>query len=658
MSRKSFTLIFVIFSCLSLLWQCTPAYAEQYTAFSLKVAEEKIKQLGDDWRTKEPDIFNLGRINKVEGFVYDEKNQDLILVGTHEDGRAEITLDDLVVALRTRFRYGEWPLVSIDPTPDTPKTQMQFVRFEGGIQNTAFGQSLFDADYRLKQMGMGLEQPGITGFLTYWDRRVKEAESAIYDVNSQFLFNPMPPHVAVREGVCVVRGLMVGVSSKVLSAKINGKPIEDIKLFKDDIADAFANDVSARFEELCRTQPLFNRLMGLIELVALSDALKKLEERPNINWWIIEYPLLVIDTPKETKVLKRIYDSKRPGFEISGKLELTAMALRLNAGDVNALRDAVLLVRPQPNALIWEFVAADWIIPIGEGQVKPEDIAPLFQQAYFLGEQERWSDALTLYEQVLKLDPNLAEAWSNKGAALGNLGRYEEAIRCFDRANEINPNYAEAWSNKGAALEKIGRYEEAIRCFDRAIEINPNLAEAWTGKGGALGNLGRYDESISCCDRAIEINPNLATAWRNKGAALGSLGRYKEEIRCCDRAIEINPNYAEAWSNKGTALGSLGRDDEAIGCFDRAIEIKPNLAGAWYNKGVALGSLGRYEEAIRCYDRAIEIKPNYAGAWYNKGAALYCLKRYSEARKAFEKAVSLGYEPARKALELLNRKGH
>lgn len=73
--------------------------------------------------------MNLAGINKVEGFVFDSATGDLILVGQKEQDRTVLTLDDLIVALRARFRYNEWPLVSIDPTPDTEKTQMQHIRF-------------------------------------------------------------------------------------------------------------------------------------------------------------------------------------------------------------------------------------------------------------------------------------------------------------------------------------------------------------------------------------------------------------------------------------------------------------------------------------------------------------------------------------------------
>lgn len=78
--------------------------------------------------------MGLGGINKVQGFVYDQKNGDLILVGDHEEGRAPLTLEDLVVALRERFRYNQWPLVSIDPTPG--------IRYRRGAHVGSMGERL------------------------------------------------------------------------------------------------------------------------------------------------------------------------------------------------------------------------------------------------------------------------------------------------------------------------------------------------------------------------------------------------------------------------------------------------------------------------------------------------------------------------------------
>ncbi|MDQ6865242.1 MAG: tetratricopeptide repeat protein [Thermoproteota archaeon] len=81
------------------------------------------------------------------------------------------------------------------------------------------------------------------------------------------------------------------------------------------------------------------------------------------------------------------------------------------------------------------------------------------------------SVALDYYDQAIKIDPNYAYVWNNKGWALSNLGKYDEAIECYDTAINIDPNYADAWNNKGVSLRKIEQQEDADRCFTKAREL-------------------------------------------------------------------------------------------------------------------------------------------------------------------------------------------
>ena len=49
------------------------------------------------------------------------------------------------------------------------------------------------------------------------------------------------------------------------------------------------------------------------------------------------------------------------------------------------------------------------------------------------------------------------------------LGQYERAIEDYDQALEINPQLAEAYNNRGLAY--LGQYERAIEDYDQALEI-------------------------------------------------------------------------------------------------------------------------------------------------------------------------------------------
>jgi tetratricopeptide (TPR) repeat protein len=56
----------------------------------------------------------------------------------------------------------------------------------------------------------------------------------------------------------------------------------------------------------------------------------------------------------------------------------------------------------------------------------------------------RIREALALYERVLLLKPDFADAHNNLGVALTQLGRIHDAREHFERAVALNPGYADA----------------------------------------------------------------------------------------------------------------------------------------------------------------------------------------------------------------------
>ena len=64
-----------------------------------------------------------------------------------------------------------------------------------------------------------------------------------------------------------------------------------------------------------------------------------------------------------------------------------------------------------------------------------------------------------------------------------NLKRYEEAIAAYEQAIRLDPNYASAYNNKGTALNDLKRYEEAIAAYEQAIRLDPNYTFAYNNKG-------------------------------------------------------------------------------------------------------------------------------------------------------------------------------
>jgi tetratricopeptide (TPR) repeat protein len=649
---------------LSILTITSKLFAAEYVAFSLKVAQKRIEEAGNaDWRKNKPEVFYLGGITAIRGLVYDQQAGDVILVGERDPERALLALDDFVVALRARFIHSKWPLVSIDPTHETEKTEMQIVRFEGGIEATQFGEDLFDADYRLKRIGMGLLHSGIPSFKIYWDlgmEKAKEGTGGSHKISSRFWFYPVLPSVAVREDVVAIKGLKVGVFTEVLSAEIDGKKIEDLSTFQDVTGDEFAKAVSEKFEELSKVHPSFLRLQGLDELVALTKAIEEMDKRPDCLFWLKDYKVKQVRTMSEVEVLtrKEAYEVPVSGgiyqgyLEVSGGVQLMAIALRLKAGDVTALKEAVLKTRPKPDALTWSFVVGEWLIPTTPGMLQVEDVVPLFTQAVFLQENKRYDDAITTYGKIIELKSDWDFVYNNRGGAYGDKGERDRSISDFNKAIEINPRYASAYYNRGNTYDDKGEYDRSISDFNKAIEINPRFAEAYNNRGNAYCHKGEYDQAISDFDKAIEINPRDAEAYNNRGNAYDDKGEYDQAISDYNKALEVNPRYAEAYYNRGNAYDDKGEYDQAISDFNKAIEINLRNAEAYNNRAVAYHHKGEYDQAISDYNKALEVNPRYAEAYYNRGNAYDDKGEYDRSISDFNKAIEIS---PRYASAYLNR---
>ncbi|HEX8730909.1 MAG TPA: tetratricopeptide repeat protein, partial [Ktedonobacterales bacterium] len=141
------------------------------------------------------------------------------------------------------------------------------------------------------------------------------------------------------------------------------------------------------------------------------------------------------------------------------------------------------------------------------------DMDGLFELAGARFGQGDYSTTLTAMEEALALNPQDADAWVNKGVALGALGQTEEALAAYERALALNPQHASAWYNKGVALGALGQTEEALVAYERALALNPQDADAWYNKGMALRALGQTEEALAAFERALALDPQDAIAW-------------------------------------------------------------------------------------------------------------------------------------------------
>ena len=253
--------------------------------------------------------------------------------------------------------------------------------------------------------------------------------------------------------------------------------------------------------------------------------------------------------------------------------------------------------------------------------------------------------ALEECNQAIRLQPNNAIAYNNRGAILYEMGRYEGALEDYDRAIQHQLDYAIAYNNRGNTLYEMDRYEEALEDMNHAIMLQPDNAKFYDSRGVTLHEMRRYEEALEDKNRAIQLQPN-AQFYYNRGATLHEMNRYEEALEDCNRAVKLQPDNARFYDSRGVTLHQMGRYEEALEDQDHAIQLQPN-AQFYYNHGATLHDMGRYGESLENKNYAIKLQPDNAEFYDSRGVTLHEMHRYEEALEDKNHAIKLQPDNAR-----------
>lgn len=138
------------------------------------------------------------------------------------------------------------------------------------------------------------------------------------------------------------------------------------------------------------------------------------------------------------------------------------------------------------------------------------DSDELQRQALELRKRGSYSEALSLFEEVLAVDPEDFIAWTRKGFVLRDMGSPDEAMAAVQEALKINPSCALSWRAKGALLRDAGKHQEGLNCYLRSLELDATDHLCWQNKHNALEALGRHAESqedYETAERVKELYP-------------------------------------------------------------------------------------------------------------------------------------------------------
>lgn len=135
------------------------------------------------------------------------------------------------------------------------------------------------------------------------------------------------------------------------------------------------------------------------------------------------------------------------------------------------------------------------------------DVPGLLSRALISSASGNYAQALTLFDDILEVEPGNVNALIGKAVAYRRSGKSSEALNCLDMVLHYQPNNASALLNRGHLLAEGGDLDGALEAFNRLVAISPGDEEAWIAQAETLLKLGRDEDGLRAYSEALKLNP-------------------------------------------------------------------------------------------------------------------------------------------------------
>ncbi len=198
---------------------------------------------------------------------------------------------------------------------------------------------------------------------------------------------------------------------------------------------------------------------------------------------------------------------------------------------------------------------------------------------YFDARESNLRQAEIASRRAIELAPDLAEARVARGIALSMASRIDEAVSEFEQAMKLDPKLFDAVYWFARTRRTQGEYEEAARLFERAAAIRPDDYQVPGFLGQVLIALGRPEEAqvqfrrqIRVVDQHLELNPDDPRACIMGSAAYAQIGDAERAAFFASRAMAADPEDPMLLYNIACTYAVLGRTEDALNALEQAVD--------------------------------------------------------------------------------------
>jgi tetratricopeptide (TPR) repeat protein len=270
--------------------------------------------------------------------------------------------------------------------------------------------------------------------------------------------------------------------------------------------------------------------------------------------------------------------------------------------------------------------------------------------------EEKYSEALTVYQKLVELMPDDADVYLRLAQIYRELNQLGKAEDNLMKARQYAPGSLEVMYNEAMLYQAQGRNEDAIRVLSDAVTGIKGQQQGLPSRGRSLAilyqQLGQLYRDQQNYQAAIYTYQELARLGdeEDRRARLLIMDIYRaakdlpKALQTGKEAVAKYPNDLSLRSSEALLLGESGQTDEGVKMLRAQLTGKPGDREVYLNIAQVYERGRRYKEAEEAA-KAAEVLPGQPRdnemVWFLLGAIYERQKFFDRAEEQFKKVLAV-----------------
>ncbi len=253
----------------------------------------------------------------------------------------------------------------------------------------------------------------------------------------------------------------------------------------------------------------------------------------------------------------------------------------------------------------------------------------MYDEAEMLYKNRQYTQALALYTQIVKIQPNNDIYLFGKGKCHLAMNDYDKAMFTLAKATKLRPDYAEGYVLLAKCHEKLGKTDKMIKSLEQASNYEDDQTKRFRYKMQiveALMKTEQYKHALSQIVIARSMQPENERLLYYEAKVANQLEQYETAKKCLETLTKTlrttdSGKRAAYYYELGYAYFHLGKTEQAQQAWKEAQYGKYKRLIARYNPqyfyhiASAYFEIYDYENAEKNLFNTLKLDANHTQAY-------------------------------------------